>query len=239
MASGTRVHRKIQEASLGREEHKISGRKTKNRTRAKRSRRSFAEVSLDNADALIDAATSTRRASVETTSRDLPNLTTNRGRTHHGIPVLATKGLGKRRHVRRCGDRAQTGKWVRIRVQHEPLIFRPVIARPDLCVSEKESLLRRESSDQRRPLPCQFFLQCSIRDVQPSETRNTLSQHQISVLVQVALNRVALELLLHALSALIEVFLVLGSPPIVQVSLGVEFSSLIVEPVRHFMADYG
>src|ERR1700676_5667017 len=57
MASGTRVHRKIQEASLGREEHKISGRKTKNRSRAKRSRRSFAEVSLDNADALIDAAT--------------------------------------------------------------------------------------------------------------------------------------------------------------------------------------
>src|ERR1700694_1599008 len=54
MASGTRVHRKIQEASLGREEHKISGRKTKNR-----SRRSFAEVSLDNADALIDGATET------------------------------------------------------------------------------------------------------------------------------------------------------------------------------------
>src|ERR1700687_1425545 len=57
MASGTRVHRKIQEASLGREEHKISGRKTNNRSRAKRSRRSSEEVSLDNPDVLIDGAT--------------------------------------------------------------------------------------------------------------------------------------------------------------------------------------
>src|SRR6266481_7041612 len=56
MASGTRVHRKIQEASLDRAEHKIPGRKKK-RGRTKRSRRSFAEVSLDNTDALIDGAT--------------------------------------------------------------------------------------------------------------------------------------------------------------------------------------
>jgi hypothetical protein len=57
MAGGTNVSSKIRVASLGREEHKIPGRKTKRSGRTKRSRRSFDEVCLDNADALIDGGT--------------------------------------------------------------------------------------------------------------------------------------------------------------------------------------
>ena len=54
MAGGTNVHRRIHDASLGRAEQKIPGRERKNRGRTKRGRRSNAQVSLDNADAVIE-----------------------------------------------------------------------------------------------------------------------------------------------------------------------------------------
>jgi hypothetical protein len=56
MAGGTNVHRRIHEASLGRAKEKIPGRKRKNSDRTKRGRQSNADVSLDNADAVIEGA---------------------------------------------------------------------------------------------------------------------------------------------------------------------------------------
>ncbi|PYU18007.1 MAG: hypothetical protein DMG32_26745, partial [Acidobacteria bacterium] len=47
-------HRGIHDASLGRAREKISGKRRKNSGRTKRSRRSNAQVSLDNADAVIE-----------------------------------------------------------------------------------------------------------------------------------------------------------------------------------------
>src|SRR5882762_4888893 len=171
-------------------------------------------------------------------SRELPNLAANGSRTHERVPLLAAKCPGESLHIRRRGDGAQTAKRVRIRIEHEPLEFGAVSRRPDLCVSEKESLFCREASDRWGPIVSQFLLQGSICDVQPAEIRDALSQHQVAVFVQVALDFVALELLLDALGTLVEVFFVLGSPPIAQVSLGVKFSAFIVETVRHLMADY-
>src|SRR6266404_7604802 len=172
-------------------------------------------------------------------SRDLPNLAANCGRTHERVPLLAAKCPGESLHVRRRGDRAQTTKRVRIRVEHEPLEFGAVSRRPDLCVSEKESLFCGEASDRWGPIVSQFLLQGSICDVQHAEIRDALSQYQVPVLVQVVLDFVALKLLFHALCSLIEVLFVLGSPPIAHVSLGIKFSAFIVEPVRHLMADHG
>src|ERR1700723_1895718 len=57
MAGGTNVPSKIPVTSLDSAEHKIPGRKTKRRGRTKRSRRSFDEVCLDNADTFIDGGT--------------------------------------------------------------------------------------------------------------------------------------------------------------------------------------
>ena len=48
--------RRIPDASLGQAKEKISGKKRENRGRTKRSRRSNAQVSLDNADAVIEGA---------------------------------------------------------------------------------------------------------------------------------------------------------------------------------------
>jgi hypothetical protein len=64
MAGGTSIsfHRRIQAASLGGTEHKNPGRKTRQRGRAKRSRRSCGQVFLDNAGTLIDGATNIARA---------------------------------------------------------------------------------------------------------------------------------------------------------------------------------
>ena len=64
-------------------------------------------------------------------SRELPNLAANCSRTHERVPLLAAKRLGKSLHVRRRGDGAQTGKWVRVRIEHEPLEFGAVSRRPD------------------------------------------------------------------------------------------------------------
>ena len=47
-------HRGIHDASLGRAREKISGKRRKNSGRTKRSRRSNIQVSLDNADAVIE-----------------------------------------------------------------------------------------------------------------------------------------------------------------------------------------
>src|SRR3984893_8528003 len=126
---------------------------------------------------------------------------------------------------------------MRVRIEHQPLEFRAIVGRPNLRVSEKESLLRREASDRRWPLARKLFLQSSEGDVQTAEIRDAFSQHQIAILVQIVLNLVTLELCLHALGALIEVFLVLRRPPIAQISLCIELPALIVEPVRHFMTD--
>jgi hypothetical protein len=60
MAGGTNVSSKIRVTSLGSAEHKIPGRKTKRRGRTKRSRRSFDELCLDNADTFIDGGTKAR-----------------------------------------------------------------------------------------------------------------------------------------------------------------------------------
>src|SRR5882762_273984 len=172
-------------------------------------------------------------------SCELPNLAANCSRTHERVSLLAAKCLGKSLHVRRRGNGAQTRERVRVRIEHEPLEFGAVSRRPDLCESEKESLLRREAPDRRGLLASQFFLERTICDVQPAEVRNALSQYQVPVLVQVVLDFVALKLLFHALCSLIEVLFVLGSPPIAHVSLGIKFSAFIVETVCHLMADYG
>ena len=60
MAGGTNVHRRIHDASLGRAKEKFSGKKTRNRDRDKPGRRSNAQVSLDNADAVIEGAPAPR-----------------------------------------------------------------------------------------------------------------------------------------------------------------------------------
>jgi hypothetical protein len=52
-------HRRIHDASLGRAKEKIPGGKRKNSDRTKRGRQSNAEVSLDNADAVIEGAQQT------------------------------------------------------------------------------------------------------------------------------------------------------------------------------------
>src|SRR5882762_6070807 len=127
-------------------------------------------------------------------SRELPNLAANCSRTHERVSLFAAKRPGKSLHIRRRGNGAQTTKRVRIRIEHEPLEFGAVSRRPDLCVSEKESLFCREASDRWGPIVSQFLLQGSICDVQPAEISDALSQHQVAVFVQVALDFVALEL---------------------------------------------
>src|SRR5690348_17958597 len=45
--------------------------------------------------------------------------------------------------------------------------------------------------------------------------------------------------MLDTFSASFEIFRVVGSPPIAEVAVGVEFPAFVVEAVGHFVADYG
>ena len=62
---------------------------------------------------------------------------------------------------------------------------------------------------------------------------------EFAVFVQAGLDFERIELLGDAIAALVEILQVVRRPPVLQIALGVELRALIVEAVRHLVADHG
>src|SRR4029079_2345419 len=76
-------------------------------------------------------------------------------------------------------------------------------------------------------------------ETKPAVVGRVLAERQLSVDMHVVDGDEAVVFVDEALRAALEVLRVLGRPPVVQVALRVVLTSLIVEPVRQFMADDG
>jgi len=99
-------------------------------------------------------------------------------------------------------------------------------------------LLRREAIDIRRTrLALKRFHERVVRDVKSSKVGDRLAGNELALQIQAGLSFKSTELLNNALSTRIEIFLVSLCPPVLQVTLRVEFSARIVIAVCYLMTD--
>src|ERR1700732_2841349 len=127
-----------------------------------------------------------------------------------------------------------------IRRHNHPLEFSAVAPCPYLREREKKPLLRSEPVNLlRRRLPFRRFLQGGICNCQSAQVRDAFTFHQFAVFVQTRFYLESVKLFRHAISAFLEVLQGVHCPPVFQIALGVELSSLIVKTMRHLVTDYG
>src|SRR6266481_3582044 len=157
---------------------------------------------------------------------------------HHRLALFATERLGKLRHIRKRSVAAEPGQRVRVGVGHQPSVFDPLIGAPDLRPTEEEALLGSEAVSVRWPrFARQGFFKRSIGDRQSTQVGDALPQNQLTILVQVAVDDVGVELIGDAGGARLEILQVFRAPPVFQVALTVELTAVIVKPMRDFMSD--
>src|SRR5690242_11197696 len=126
---------------------------------------------------------------------------------------------------------------MRIGVGQQARVLGPHICAPHLSPSEEESLLGRKSVDISLRFAFQGFFVGGIGNGETAQIGYAFAEHELAVLVQAGLDFVAIELLLDAGGALVEILTVFGRPPVSQVPLGVELRAGIVKAVSDFMAD--
>src|SRR5260370_33889189 len=85
----------------------------------------------------------------------------------------------------------------------------------------------------------QRFLESCVRQRHPAQVRDALPLDQLPVFVQALLDLITIELLGHALAALLEAPHIIGRPPIFYITLRVELGALVIETVRYFVPDDG
>src|SRR6267142_6247296 len=118
-----------------------------------------------------------------------PDLAALVGWSHHRVAILALEGLRKQRHVRQRSVNTKTAERMRVGDYQLALHFRPHVLRPDLRVTEKEALFRREAVDVRRPrFSLHRFLKRRVSNRQPAQISNALSGHELAFLVQARLH---------------------------------------------------
>src|SRR5690242_19381425 len=128
--------------------------------------------------------------------------------------------------------------WISVRV--DARLLDADVARPYLAITEKKTLIRRKAIDGlRRWLAPKSFLVCAIGDCQAAEIGDAFAFHELAVFVQPRFHLETVKFLRNAVAARLEILIVLRRPPIAQISFRIELCALIVEAVRHFVADDG
>src|SRR5437868_4824173 len=168
----------------------------------------------------------------------LPNLAALIGRSNHRVADLALERLGEGGSVRERGVDAEAVERVRVGLNSQARGLRSNAPGPDLRPPQEETLLRREARDCRRArLAFERLLVSPVGDGQPAEVCDRLADDELALLVQPRLDLECVELLHHAVSPRVELLVVLISPPLRKVAVGVELRALIVEAVRHLVSD--
>src|SRR6266481_561319 len=158
--------------------------------------------------------------------------------SHHRLALFATERLGKLRHIRKRSVAAEPGQRVRVGVGHQPRVFDPLIGAPDLRPTEEEALLGSEAVSVRRPrLARNGLLIRGVGDRQSAQVGDALSQNQLAILVQVAVDDVGVELVGDTGGAGLEILQIFRAPPVFQVALAVELAAVVVKTMCDFMSD--
>src|ERR1700693_4106071 len=124
-----------------------------------------------------------------------------------------------------------------VKRDHHSLVFGAVAFSPDGSKGNEEALLGCVAVNQRAGFSCAGFFKRSESNGESAEVSDAFTHHELAIFVKVALNGVGIELLDDAFGSGLEIFGVIGSPPIAQIALRVELPALIVKTVSHFMAD--
>ena len=122
--------------------------------------------------------------------------------------------------------------------QHSREWVRPVFA-PNICPSQEEALLCRETIDGRGFFPGQQAHHSHVRNAHAAIVGNVLAQRQLAIHLQVVDRGEPRVLIGHARGALVELLAILFGPPVAQVSLRIEFAAFIVETMSQLVSDHG
>ena len=109
---------------------------------------------------------------------------------------------------------------------------------PQRSIREVETLVGREAVDQGGLYPVERITEGGIGYPQTSVVGNILTQGEVTV----GMNRVehddVVVLFGQNLGPFVKLLGIGRSPPVVQVSVLVELTALVIKPVGHFVADY-
>ena len=113
------------------------------------------------------------------------------------------------------------------------------ILSPQRRIPQEETLLIREAIDRGRSLFALQAIQISlVSDQQTSVVGDILTQRKTSVGMKRIYYDNLVILINQFISTLLETNSILGSPPIDQITILIVVTSLIIESMRHLMADY-
>src|SRR3954470_20592446 len=109
-----------------------------------------------------------------------------------------------------------------MRIDHhrEALLLNPDFVAPALSPTDKETLLRREPADQRRPrLAFQGLHVSQVGDARPGQISDRFAQDQFPVVRHAGFDEVVVELIYNALSSLVKTLSIFRSPPVLETPL--------------------
>src|SRR4051794_35520182 len=125
-----------------------------------------------------------------------------------------------------------------IRLRSETGRLWTVVLAPDLAVAEEESLLRSEAVLLRERSAGERVHQRHMRNSDASVVGRVFAERELSVQLHIVGGRKLAIFFDETFRAALEFFQVLLGPPVVEVALCVELTTLIVETVRQLVADH-
>src|SRR5882724_12774702 len=138
-----------------------------------------------NADANATAMTSRRFISFGPLELLLPNINSLVRGPDHRRALRNIERLLEFVEVRERNERAETSRRMRVRVQPQLQVFIALRVAPNLGVTQKESLFRREPVDLRlRPFLGHCFLERHERALHATDVRDVFALGQLAVDVQ-------------------------------------------------------
>src|SRR4051812_37044419 len=114
---------------------------------------------------------------------------------------------------------------MRIALDHEALLLRTDRVATELTPRDEELLLGREAVDRARRRLLLRLAECAEGEVGAAEVADAFAKHELAVVVNAGLYEIALVLIDDALAARGECFEVVGGPPVLEATLGVELSA--------------
>src|ERR1700733_3351732 len=128
---------------------------------------------------------------------------------------------------------------MRVSLHHQTLRLRPNLVAAKLSPCNEELLLGGKAIHIcRTRLPLERLLICEECDLRSAQITNALPEHQLSVVMNIFLDEVMIELISDACGTQLEIFQVRFGPPVAQTAQKIKLCAFIVEAVRNLVADH-
>src|SRR5947207_253039 len=170
----------------------------------------------------------------------LPDARLQCGWPHHGVSNLASPRRPELWHVAEWPVDAPLRRRMRIGADEESQELRSIQLAPDLRPAEEEALFRSKAIDDGLWVRGEGALHRRVRDSGPAEIAHVLAQAQLTLHVSGSVEHgVGIELCDDLVRLGLVPRCVLLAPPIAHIPEPVVLAALVVERVRHLVADDG